>query len=62
MVSLVYSAYTVYNLAVYGSCDPQAPETCVFTPNTVPDPNCTFETGHVEDCDGTECDLTGSGT
>jgi len=62
MVSLVYSAYTVYNLAIYGSCDPQTPETCVFTPNTVPDPNCTLETGPVEDCDGIECDLTNNGT
>ena len=30
-VSLAYSAYGVYNLAVYGTCDPSDPDSCVFT-------------------------------
>jgi len=31
IVSLLISANSAYNLYVYGSCDPQDPETCVFT-------------------------------
>jgi len=27
-VSLTYSAYGIFNLAVYGSCDPSSPATC----------------------------------
>lgn len=27
--SLVYSAYGIYNLLIYGSCDPNSPSTCV---------------------------------
>ena len=27
-VSLIYSAYGIFNLAVYGSCDPSSPATC----------------------------------
>ena len=33
-VSMVYTAYGAYNLAVYGTCDPQHPDTCIFTPDT----------------------------
>ncbi len=36
-ISAGYSAYTVYNLAVYGTCDPVNPQNCVFSPGT--DPN-----------------------
>ncbi|HJW97090.1 MAG TPA: thioredoxin family protein [archaeon] len=32
-----YTGYTIYNLVVYGSCDPVHPEDCVFSPGT--DPN-----------------------
>jgi thiol-disulfide isomerase/thioredoxin len=31
-LSMGYTAYGVYNLFTYGSCDPQHPENCVFTP------------------------------
>ena len=30
-VSLSYTAYGFYNLAVYGTCDPSDPDSCVFT-------------------------------
>ena len=30
-VSLAYTAYGFYNLAVYGTCDPSDPDSCVFT-------------------------------
>lgn len=28
--SLIYSAYGIYNLIVYGACDPSSPSTCVI--------------------------------
>lgn len=31
-ISSAYTVYSVYNLAVYHTCDPQHPENCVFTP------------------------------
>jgi thiol-disulfide isomerase/thioredoxin len=43
-LSAGYTAYTVYNLAVYGTCDPQNPQNCVFNPGS--DPNrviCPYE-------------------
>jgi len=43
-LSAGYTAYTVYNLAVYGSCDPINPQNCVFNPGA--DPNrviCPYE-------------------
>jgi len=36
-LSAGYTAYTVYNLVAYGTCDPQNPQNCVFSPGT--DPN-----------------------
>jgi hypothetical protein len=30
-VSMFYSAYSLYNLAYYGTCDPSNPGSCVFT-------------------------------
>ncbi len=36
-LSAAYTGYTIYNLAVYGSCDPVNPQNCVFSPGT--DPN-----------------------
>lgn len=35
-VSLAYTAYGFYNLAVYGTCDPSDPNSCVFTVDTGP--------------------------
>ncbi|MDD5181688.1 MAG: thioredoxin family protein [Candidatus Nanoarchaeia archaeon] len=32
LASMAYTGYSVYNLAVYHTCDPQHPENCVFTP------------------------------
>ncbi len=34
--SLVYSAYSAYNMVVYGSCDPENPELCVITNGVSP--------------------------
>lgn len=42
--SLGYSAYSVYNLAAFGTCDPANPQGCVFNPGG--DPNrviCPYE-------------------
>jgi hypothetical protein len=36
-LSAGYTAYTVYNLVTYGTCDPVNPQNCVFSPGT--DPN-----------------------
>jgi hypothetical protein len=33
IVSLIYSAFAIYNLAVYGNCNPQDPGTCIFKPS-----------------------------
>lgn len=30
--SLIYSGYSLYNLAVFGTCEPTNPAACVFTP------------------------------
>jgi hypothetical protein len=35
IVSLAYTAYSVYNLAVYGTCDIVNPDGCVFNPEAV---------------------------
>ena len=43
-VSMAYSAYGMYNLVVYGTCDPANPQDCVFNPGA--DPNrviCPYE-------------------
>jgi thiol-disulfide isomerase/thioredoxin len=43
-ISLAYTAYGFYNLAVLGTCDPANPQNCVFNPDA--DPNrviCTFD-------------------
>ena len=37
LASFAYSAYSVYNLVVFGTCDPAHPENCVFTQGA--DPN-----------------------
>lgn len=31
-LSMAYTGYAVYNLAVHGSCTPENPDACVFTP------------------------------
>jgi hypothetical protein len=33
IVSLIYSAIAVYNLAIYGTCTPESPGTCIFKPS-----------------------------
>lgn len=41
-LSLAYSAYSVYNLAVYGTCDPITGQ-CVFNPNIPSTASCGCE-------------------
>jgi thiol-disulfide isomerase/thioredoxin len=44
LASAAYTGYAVYNLAVYGTCDPTNPQNCVFNPGG--DPNkvvCPYE-------------------
>jgi len=50
VVSLAYSSIAVYNLAVYGTCDPHSPEICVFTPNAA-GPSCGSEACGERGCD-----------
>lgn len=33
ILSLIYSAIAVYNLAINGTCSPESPDTCVFRPS-----------------------------
>ena len=57
--SLAFSGYSLYNLAVYGTCDPSNPDSCVFTvshdvgPCVVNDGTTEFS-GHT--CTPCECD------
>jgi hypothetical protein len=57
-VSLAYTVYGAYNLAVFGTCDPAHPDQCVFNPELphCSNPECTG-LDHCF-CDGTEvpCD------
>jgi thiol-disulfide isomerase/thioredoxin len=57
--SMAYTGYSVYNLAVYHTCDPQHPENCIFTPmlGNVTNPNaqvCAI-TGEFVEFYGAEC-------
>jgi len=54
VVSLAYSSLSLYNLAVYGTCDLQQPDTCVFTAS--PGPSCGSEDCATEGCN---CDVEG---
>jgi hypothetical protein len=44
-ISLAFSAYSVYNLAVFGTCDPAHPDQCIFNPDLphCSNPDCTGE-------------------
>lgn len=35
IASLLYSAYSAYNLAVYGTCTPENPNGCFLTPSQI---------------------------
>ncbi len=52
--SMIYSGYSMYNMAVYGTCDPSNPDQCVFSPElpTCGNPSCTGD-DHCF-CDGKE--------
>jgi len=58
-LSMGYSAYSIYNLATTGSCDPQHPENCIFTPmfgnNTNVSGNVCVITGDFVEFYGEEC-------
>ncbi len=46
--SMAYTGYSIYNLAVHGTCDMQNPQNCVFTPmveNVTPSENVCVITG-----------------
>jgi hypothetical protein len=53
-ISIGYTAYGMYNLAAYGTCDPAHPEQCIFNPQLphCSEPGCTGE-NHCF-CDGVE--------
>ena len=63
VVSLVFTAYGLYNIAVYGSCDPQNPDMCVLTPgisscsHECPEGNCQASMVPCDTCgrSGEEC-------
>lgn len=64
-VSMGYSAYALYNLAVHGTCDPEHPEQCIFTGfadySEVCPEGCTGpdECEHTSDCVGNDCGCKG---
>jgi len=57
--SMGYTGYSVYNLAVYHTCDPQHPENCVFTPMLSESTNSNAQicaiTGEIVEFYGAEC-------
>lgn len=63
-ISMIYSGYAIYNLGVHGTCTPDNPEMCAFTPDQTG-----LECGacgivgcniHSDDCMGEECSCEGS--
>lgn len=58
-LSMGYSIYSIYNLVAYGTCDPQHPENCVFTPfipnSSERPPNACVITGAFIEFYGAEC-------
>jgi hypothetical protein len=51
ILSLAYTSYAVYNLAVYGTCDPITGE-CVFVPDA---PDCGCQNAECLENDNVEC-------
>jgi len=54
-LSMGYSAYSMYNLAVYGTCDPAHPENCAFSPTNKTIENVCVITGEFAEFYGEEC-------
>ncbi|MFH0836589.1 MAG: hypothetical protein V1870_00510 [Candidatus Aenigmatarchaeota archaeon] len=42
-ITMIYSAYALFGLAVYGNCDPLHPENCIINPNNPNEVLCPFE-------------------
>lgn len=57
ILSLAYSGYSIYNLAVHGTCDPQNPEGCVFNIPAV-EPSCVNVTNLANTTDLTNSSAT----
>jgi hypothetical protein len=63
-ISTIYSGIAIYNLGVHGTCDPEDPNTCVFTPEQIADDTCGdcgivgCESDH-NNCDSGECACEG---
>jgi hypothetical protein len=63
-ISTIYSGIAIYNIGIHGTCTPENPDQCVFTPDQPVDNNC-GECGIVgceldhNDCNGGECTCEG---
>ena len=60
-ISMIYSGIAIYNLSVHGTCTPENPDMCVFTPDQPVETECgdcgiMGCTIHEENCEGQSCD------
>jgi hypothetical protein len=64
-ISMIYSGYAIYNLGIHGTCDPEDPDTCIFTPEQLADDSCGdcgivgCDIHNTECTDGKPCDCEG---
>ena len=62
-VSLFFTGLTVYNLAVHGTCDPESPDQCLFTPEgsvcDCPEGECIHNENPSLDCTEPNCSCSG---
>jgi len=62
-ISMIYSGIAIYNIGVHGTCTPETPEQCIFTPDQTElecgDCGIVGCTQHSDDCNGEECSCSG---
>ena len=69
-ISMIYSGYAIYNLGIHGTCTPEDPDMCVFTPDQPTDDSCdecgivgctahsTCADGELCDCQTRDCSIS----
>jgi hypothetical protein len=69
-ISMIYTGYAIYNLGIHGTCTPEDPDMCIFTPDQPADAECgdcgivgcsshsLCEDGSICDCETDDCSTT----